>query len=324
MSMTPSMRLALLVLLSASPVAAQTSLAGAFIPGDGVRAWEGEEAWEVGGGWEASGSGEVSETDPDARSRSLTLGLTRTYESGATASLGTSLSEDPAAELRTLGAELGAEAPLGPMSLSVDLAANSYRADVVQPERVVRRRRRTVVIPSVTERMRLWELHPSATVSLPLLGGLLTPSFSTGRSFFSEDPAAVAERLYELESAPRAEEVAGQVEGFASHDGELALDVTLPAGLSLRGAAGAERTAADGAWSASRSVELAFESGPLELTAGWDRSLSYGERTDTWTAGLTLSFGGPGDDGDDEDAEGSEDGEDSEDGEPESDDTGDG
>lgn len=297
------MRLAALFLLPAFPVAAQSVAPGPFIPGDGVRAWAGEETWELGEGWEASGSGEVSETDPDARSRSLTLGLTRTYESGATATLGTSLSDDPAAQMRTLGADVGAEAPLGPLTVSVDLAASSYRSDVTQPERIVRRRRRTVVEPSVTERMRLWEFHPSATVSLPLWGGMLTPSFSTGRSFFSEDPASLSERLWALESAPRAEEVAGQVDSFASHDGELALDVALPAGLSLRGAVGAERTAVDGAWSGSRSVELSYETGPVELTAGWSRALSYGERADSWTGGLKWSFGGPPDDEEDDEDE---------------------
>lgn len=283
-----------------------------------------EGAWEPAPGWEASGSGEVAETDPDSRSRTLTLGLSRSYESGATASLGTTVAEDPAAELRTVGAELGAEAPLGPVSLSLGLTANAHRADVVQPERVIRRRRRTVVEPAVTERLRLWEFHPSASVSVPLLGGAVTPSFYAGRTFFNVDPAVLSERIWELENAPRAERVAGHVDALISEDREVAVDVELPAGLSARGAAGAERAAVDGSWSASRSLELSLDLDPLELTAGWDRSLSYGERTDTWTAGLTLSFGGPGDDGDDEDAEGSEDGEDSEDGEPESDDTGDG
>lgn len=255
------------------------------------------------GGWEVSGSGEVAERDPEARSRTLTLGLTRTFAGGATTSLGTTLSEDPAAEVRTLGAALDAEAPLGPATLALGLAANSHRADVVQPERKVRRRRRTVTFPAVTERLRLWEFHPNATVSLPLFDGLVTPSFYTGRTFFSTDPAAVSERIGELEFAPRAEAVASHVDGLLSHDGELALDVELPAGLALRGAAGAERSAADGAWSSSRSLELTLALGRLEFSAGWGRTTSYGERADSWTGGLTWSFGGPADEDDEADDE---------------------
>ncbi|TBR24525.1 hypothetical protein EPO15_03890 [bacterium] len=282
--------LALTALLAAAPAAAQAS-------------WSGEETWDLGEGWEASGSGTVEEVDPDSRSRDLSLGLTRTFEGGATTSLGTTLSEDPAAEVSVLGAELGAEAPLGPASLSLGLTASAHRAQVVQPERIIRRRRRTVVEPSVTERLRLWEFHPSATVSLPLFEGMVTPSFYAGRTFFSADPASVSERIWELESAPRAEEVAGHVDGLLSEDRELALDVELPAGLSARGAAGAERNAVDGSWSSSRSVELTLDLEPLELSAGWSRAQSYGERSDSWTGGLTWSFGGPPDDEEDEEDE---------------------
>ncbi|TPW21693.1 MAG: hypothetical protein FD126_436, partial [Elusimicrobia bacterium] len=145
--MTPSMRLALAAFLLTAPAAAEGTPA----------AWTGEGSWEMGEGWEASGSGEVAETDPESRSRTLTLGLSRSFSSGVTTSLGTTLSEDPAAELRTLGAEVGAEAPLGPASVALGVTAASHRSDVVQPERVVRRRRRTVVEPAVTERLRLWE-----------------------------------------------------------------------------------------------------------------------------------------------------------------------
>lgn len=276
-------------------------LASSAAAGGTPSSWTGEESWEMGGCWEASGSGEVVETNPDSRSRTLSLGLARTFENGATTSLGTTISEDPAAELRTLGAELSAEAPLGPVSVSVDLTANSYRADVVQPARTERRRRTTVTFPSVTERMRLWEFHPSATLSLPLLGGAVTPSFSTGRSFFTEDPAVLSERLSELEFAPRAEQVAGHVDGFLSHDGEFVLDMELPAGFSVRGALGAERAAADGAWTKSRSLALSLDLGRLGLSAQWNRSLSYGERSDSWTGGLNWSFGGPPDEDDEED-----------------------
>lgn len=288
--MTPSMRLALAALLLAGPAAAEGTPA----------AWAGDEAWEMDEGWEVSGSGEVAETDPEALSRTLTLGLTRSFPSGATASLGTTLSEDPAAQLRTLGAELGAEAPLGPASLALGLTALTHRADVVQPERIVRRRRRTVVEPAVTERLRLWEFHPSATVSLPLFGGAVTPSFYAGRTFYNVDPAVLSERIWELERAPRAERVAGHVDSLLSEDREVAVDVELPAGLWARAAAGEERTAVDGTWSASRSLELSLALDALEITAGWNRSLSYGERADAWTAGLHLPFGGPADDEEEE------------------------
>lgn len=281
--MTPSVRYALVTLLLAGPTAAENTPA----------AWTGEQTWEMGEGWEASGSGEVAETDPESRSRTLTLGMVRNFESGATTSLGTTLSDDPAAELRTLGADLGAEAPLGPLSLSVGLTANAHRSDVVQPERVVRLRRRTVIEPAVTERLRLWEFHPSATVSLPLFGGAITPSFYTGRTFFSSDPATLSERIGELD-APRAEQVAGHIDGFQSHDGEVALDVALPAGFSVRGAWGGTRGAVDGAWTASRAVTLGLDvSEDLGVSTDWNRSIAYGERTDSWTARLNWSFGGP-------------------------------
>lgn len=291
--MNPSVRSALAALLFSVPAAAEAEPAS----------WAGEESWETGGGWEASASGEVAETDPEARSRTLTLGLSRSYENGATASLGTTLSEDPDAGLRTFGAELGAEAPLGPASLSLGLTANAHRSDVVQPERVVRRRRRTVVEPAVTERLRLTELHPSVAVSLPLFGGAVTPSVYAGRTYFNADPAAVSEKIWELENAPRAERVAGHVDGLLSEDREAAVDVELPAGLSARGAAGAERNAVDGSWTASRSLELALSLDAWELTAGWNRTLAYGERADSWTAGLSLAFGGPPDESDEEDDE---------------------
>lgn len=310
-TMTPLARLLLAALLVLAPAAAGAPAS-----------WEGEEAWELGEGWEASGSGSVAETDPEAPSRDLSLGVSRSFESGVTASLGTTLSEDPAAQLRAMGAELGAEAPVGPASLALGLTANSYRSDVVQPERVIRRRRRTVVEPAVTERLRLWEFHPSAMVSLPLFGGAVTPSIYAGRTYFNVDPAVLSERIWELEDAPRGERVAGHVDGLVSEDREVAVDVELPAGFSARGAAGMERTAVDGTWSARRSLELSLALDVFELTAGWDRSLSYGERADTWTAGLHLPFGGPGDDGDDEDSEGSADAEDPEDGETDADDAG--
>lgn len=298
--MAPSTSLALALLLLAGPAAAD------------VGRWEGEEAWELGEGWEASGAGAVEERDPEARGRTLTLGLTRTFESGAAASVGTTLSEDPDAELRTFGAELGAEAPVGPASLALGLTANAHRSDVVQPERVVRRRRRTVVEPAVTQRLRLTELHPSATLSLPLFGGAVTPSVYAGRTYFNADPAALSERIWELENAPRAERVAGHVDGLLSEDREVAVDVELPAGLSARGAAGAERNAVDGSWSASRSVELTWALGAVELSAGWDRALAYGERSDSWRGGLAWSFGGPEDeeDEDGDDGEGDEEDED--------------
>jgi hypothetical protein len=290
-------RFALAALLAAAPAAAGP-----------VASWSGEETWELRGGWEASGSGAVEERDPDARARDLSLGLARTFESGATASLGTSLSEDPDAEFRTLGAELGAEAPLGPASLSLGLTANAHRADVVQPQRVVRRRRRTVVEPAVTERLRLWEFHPSATLFLPLFGGAVTPSFYSGRTFFSTDPAALSERIWELESAPRAEGVAGHVDGLQSHDAEAAVDLELPAGFSVRGAWGGDRAAVDRSWTAHRAVTLALDvEEDLGLSVDWDRSIAYGERTDSWSASLSWSFGGPPeddeDDGEDEDGE---------------------
>lgn len=291
--MTPSMPLALAVLLFAGPAAAENTPA----------AWIGEETWELGEGWEVSGSGEVSETDPESLSRTLTLGLVRNFENGATTSLGTTLSEDPAAQLRTVGADLGAEAPLGPLSLSVGLTANSYRSDVVQPERVIRRRRRIEIQPAVTERLRVWEFHPNATVSLPLFGGAVTPSFYTGRTFFSSDPASLSERIWELD-APRAERVAGTVDGFQSHDGEVALDVALPAGFSVRGAWGGTRGAVDGAWTASRDVSVSLDvSEDLSLSTEWNRSIAYGERSDSWNAGVSWSFGGPPDDEDDDEGE---------------------
>lgn len=288
--MTPSVRLALAALLLAGPSSAAE-----------LAVWTGEESWEMGEGWEASGAGEFSE-DPDARTRSVTLGLARSYESGASASLGTTLSEDPDAELRTFGAELGAEAPLGPASLAFGLTANAHRSDVVQPERIVRRRRRTIIEPAITERLRLWEFHPSATVSLPLFGGLLTPSFYTGRTFFSTDPVALSEKIGELE-APRAELVVGHVDSFQSHDAEVALDVELPAGFSVRGAWGGQRTAVDGSWTASRAITLGLDvSEDLGVSTDWNRSIAYGERSDSWTANLNWSFGGP-PAGDDEDSE---------------------
>lgn len=312
--MIPSMRLALVALLFAGPASA-AEIASVV--------WTGEDSWEMGEGWEASGAGEFSE-DPDARTRSVTLGLARSYESGASASFGTTLSEDPDAELRTFGAELGAEAPLGPASLALGLTANAHRSDVVQPERVIRRRRRTVIEPAITERLRLWELHPNATLSLPLFGGMLTPSFYTGRTFFSTDPAALSEKIGELES-PRAELVAGHVDSFQSHDAEVAIDVELPAGFSVRGAWGGQRAAVDGSWTANRAVTLGLEvSEDLGVSTDWTRSIAYGERSDSWTANLNWSFGGPPaeDEAGDEDAEVSEDAEDSEDG-PESKEDGD-
>ena len=311
------MTLLLAALLAAAPAAAQDRVKGTASFGDGYRSWGGEGTWDLGepGGWELYGSGEAARSEPASRSRSLSLGAQHSISDESQAYGGLSFWEDPDAEFRSVGIDAGAEVPLGPLSVSVDFSANRYVSDVVQEARTVQRRRRAVTLPPVTERLRLWEFHPNATVSLPLFEGKVTPSLYGGRTFYTSNPVAVYDRIGDLEFARNSERVADHVGGFQSHDAEAALDLELPFGLGLRAGLGAERMVLDGEWTTNRSLSLSKSLGPASVSADWNRSVSYGERWDMWTLGLEWKFGASYDDEEPEEADGDEeqdeDGEDS-------------
>ena len=299
---------ALVLLFPAAPARAETAVSGDSSIGPGSRSWSLDANFEPSEGWETYAAGEASEGDL-GRSSSFSAGARRALWKDAKVSLGAARWEDPDAKMTSLGPEFGLDTPLGPFEASFGCELAFYRSDVFQPPRAERRRRRTVVHPAQTERVHMSQWHPSATLSLPLWGGALTPSVYAGRAFYSRDPAEVVEKVGELEFARNAELVADHVGGFLSHDAEAALDAELPGGVSARMGLGAERSATDAAWTMSQSASLsATVAEVVDLSLEWNRSRSYGERQDTWSLGAGVRFGGSAkdddeDDGDDEEEE---------------------